>query len=71
MHTFLFDRVIKWAGSPLNYAFYDINAKVSHKFSDRAEVGSVSTADGTISVTRKPPSPASGSMVLITSLIQC
>lgn len=36
MHTFLFDRVIKWAGSPLNYAFYDINAKVSHKFSDRS-----------------------------------
>ena len=28
MHTFLFDRVIKWAGSPLNYAFYDVNAKV-------------------------------------------
>lgn len=23
-------------GSPLNYAFYDINAKVSHKFSDRS-----------------------------------
>ena len=36
MHTFLFDRVIKWAGSPLNYAFYDVNAKVSHKFSDRS-----------------------------------
>ncbi len=36
MHTFLFDRVIKWAGSPLNYAFYDINAKVSHSFSDRS-----------------------------------
>lgn len=36
MHTFLFDRIIKWAGSPLNYAFYDVNAKVSHKFSDRS-----------------------------------
>ncbi len=36
MHTFLLDRVIKWAGSPLNYAFYDFNAKVSHKFSDRS-----------------------------------
>lgn len=36
MHTFLFDRAIKWAGSPLNYAFYDVNAKVSHKFSDRS-----------------------------------
>lgn len=35
MHTFLFDRVIKWAGSPANYAFYDINAKLAHRFSDR------------------------------------
>ena len=36
MHSLLLDRVIKWAGSPLNYAFYDVNAKVSHRFSDRS-----------------------------------
>lgn len=34
MHTFLFDRIIKACGSPANYAFYDVNAKVSHRFSD-------------------------------------
>ncbi len=34
MHTFLFDRLIKACGSPANYAFYDINAKVTHRFSD-------------------------------------
>lgn len=34
MHTFLFDRLIKAFGSPANYAFYDINAKVTHRFSD-------------------------------------
>lgn len=34
MHTFLFDRIIKACGSPANYAFYDINAKVTHRFSD-------------------------------------
>lgn len=34
MHTLLFDRIIKCAGSPANYAFYDINAKVTHRFSD-------------------------------------
>lgn len=35
MHTFLFDRLIKALGSPANYAFYDINAKLAHRFSDR------------------------------------
>ncbi len=35
MHTFLFDRLIKACGSPANYAFYDVNAKVTHRFSDR------------------------------------
>ena len=34
MHTFLFDRIIKACGSPANYAFYDVNAKVAHRFSD-------------------------------------
>lgn len=34
MHTFLFDRLIKLCGSPANYAFYDVNAKVAHRFSD-------------------------------------
>ncbi len=48
MHTFLFDRVIKWAGSPLNYAFYDINAKVSHKFSDRSRGWIGLSAGGTV-----------------------
>lgn len=33
MHTFLFDQVIKLADGNFNYAFYDINAKVSHRFS--------------------------------------
>lgn len=36
MHTFLLDRVVKWAGSPMNYAFYDVNAKISRRFSDRS-----------------------------------
>lgn len=35
MHTFVADPVIKLLKSPANYAFYDINAKVSHRFSDR------------------------------------
>ena len=34
MHTFAFDRLIKALGSPANYAFYDINGKVAHRFSD-------------------------------------
>ena len=34
MHTFLFDRLVKACGSPANYAFYDVNAKVAHRFSD-------------------------------------
>lgn len=34
MHTFAFDRLIKVLGSPANYAFYDINGKVAHRFSD-------------------------------------
>lgn len=38
MHTFLLDRAIKWIGSPANYAFYDINGKISHRFSDRDRV---------------------------------
>lgn len=35
MHTFLFDKIIRACGSPANYAFYDVNAKVAHRFSDR------------------------------------
>lgn len=35
MHTVLFDRLIHKLGSPANYFFYDLNAKVSHRFSDR------------------------------------
>lgn len=38
MHTFLFDRLIKACGSPANYAFYDINAKVTHRFSDTDKI---------------------------------
>ena len=38
MHTFLFDRLIKVCGSPVNYAFYDVNAKVVHRFSDSDRV---------------------------------
>lgn len=38
MHTFLFDRLIKACGSPANYAFYDINAKVTHRFSDSDKI---------------------------------
>lgn len=38
MHTFLFDRLIKAFGSPANYAFYDINAKVAHRFSDSDKI---------------------------------
>ena len=34
MHTFLFDRIIKACGSPANYAFYDVNAKIAHRFGD-------------------------------------
>ena len=34
MHTFLLDPLVKAVGSPANYAFYDINAKLSHRFSD-------------------------------------
>ena len=34
MHTFAFDRLIKALGSPANYAFYDINGKVAHRFGD-------------------------------------
>lgn len=41
MHTFLLDRIIRWAGSPANYAFYDLNAKLTHNFgnSDRVYLG--------------------------------
>ena len=35
MHTFVFDKIIRACGSPANYAFYDVNAKVAHRFSDR------------------------------------
>lgn len=35
MHTLLLDRVIEWAGSPLNYAFYDINAKLTRQFGSK------------------------------------
>jgi len=38
MHTFLFDRLIKAAGSPANYFFYDASGKVTHRFSDRDKV---------------------------------
>lgn len=34
MHTFLLDPIVRWVGSPANYAFYDINTKVAHRFSD-------------------------------------
>lgn len=35
MHTFLFDGLFRAAKIPANYYFYDLNGKVSHKFSDR------------------------------------
>ncbi len=38
MHTFVLDPLIHALGSPANYAFYDINAKISHRFSDRDRV---------------------------------
>lgn len=38
MHTFLFDPIMTLLKSPANYAFYDINAKISHRFSDRDRV---------------------------------
>lgn len=38
MHTFLFDGLIKALGSPANYAFYDLNAKLAHRFSDSDKV---------------------------------
>lgn len=34
MHTVFFDRLIKWFGSPLNYYFYDLNGKLTHRISD-------------------------------------
>ena len=38
MHTALLDRIIKWAGSPANYAFYDINGKIARRLGDRDRV---------------------------------
>lgn len=34
MHTFLLDPLARLLGSPANYAFYDINAKIAHRISD-------------------------------------
>ena len=34
MHTLFFDRILKWAGSGGNYAFYDLNLKLSGKIGD-------------------------------------
>lgn len=35
MHTILFDPLIRSARNPANYYFYDLNGKLTHKFSDR------------------------------------
>lgn len=35
MHTFLFDPILRWSDVPFNYAFYDINAKLAHKFGNK------------------------------------
>ena len=35
MHSFLYGPIIRAIGSPANYFFYDVHAKVSHRFSDR------------------------------------
>ena len=34
MHTFLFDGLLRACKVPANYFFYDLNAKISHRFSD-------------------------------------
>jgi len=35
LHTLLFAPLIKLAGSDLNYYFYDVNGKLTHRFSDK------------------------------------
>ncbi len=35
MHTFLFDGLFRAADIPANYYFFDLNGKVTHRFSDR------------------------------------
>jgi len=35
MHTFLLDGIFRAANIPANYYFYDLNGKVTHRFSDR------------------------------------
>lgn len=35
MHTFLFDGLFRAAKVPANYYFFDLNGKVTHKFSDK------------------------------------
>ena len=32
MHTLLLDKPIRWLGSPLNYGFYDLGGKITHRF---------------------------------------
>lgn len=35
MHTFLFDGILRTAKVPANYYFFDMNGKLTHRFSDR------------------------------------
>lgn len=35
MHTILLTPVLKWTKAGVNYGFYDVTAKVTHRFSDR------------------------------------
>lgn len=35
MHTFLFDGILRAAKVPANYYFFDMNGKLTHRFSDR------------------------------------
>lgn len=38
MHTLLFAPLIKRAGSPANYFFYDLNGKITHRFSNKDKI---------------------------------
>lgn len=38
LHTLLFAPLIKKAGSPANYFFYDINAKITHRFNAKDKI---------------------------------
>lgn len=43
MHTFLFDGILRAAKVPANYYFFDMNGKLTHRFSDRDRLFSNAT----------------------------